>query len=66
MPPCHAFVDAGRQDFSISADETAPIEKRWNHILVSKGLLSMVIPSFEREVSTWVKEDQIMHAMRHS
>ncbi len=58
------FVDAGRQDFSTSADEKAPIEKRWNHLLVSKGLLSMVIPSFEREVSTWGKEDQITQAVK--
>ena len=57
------FVDAGRQDFSASIDETAPIEKRWNHLLVSNGLLSMIVPSFEQEVVTWNNEDNITEAV---
>ena len=58
------FVDAGRQDFSASIDETAPIEKRWNHLLVSNGLLSMIVPSFEQEVATWNNEDNITEAVK--
>ena len=53
------FVDAGRQDFTASNDENASIQNRWNARLLSNGLLPMVIPSFEREVSAWENQQHI-------
>lgn len=58
------FVDAGRQDFSTSSEKAASIKERWNHLLVSQGLLSMIITSMEREMATWEDESQITEAVK--